>query len=981
MQLFNRTKISLCVSTVILVACSSGGGGGSSNSSSPIPEDQRGGLAITKHLTDQNNTDSNIKATFPELNLPENPPPQSISIPPEIDIIAKVEPEPLLDKQPELEVLVEKIKEEKSVLDIDTSNEDNKENVENISISTNDIDINQPTYPVNIPKTSIYVQQSVDNLIQTQKQLGKNVIVGLIDSGLYPKLASLAGRSIGQEMYSKSGDGTIIREATRDTDTRTIHGSRMAYVIFLVAPDIHLEVAGALGSTAANRLLAVEQSAMILNNSWALAEETDPQYDLWYKWNALEHWVIAVERGALIVKATGNNGLNDSFLFSRAPLLRPELLAGFLAVTGDSRYREQDHPNDLIANACGRAKDWCLAAPMLAYLPRGDRAFSFSSGTSIATAFVSGVAAAVKTRYPWMTNTNLKETLLGTADDIGEPGIDNRYGWGLVNLEKALRGYGQFSWGQSTLTIPDEQIAYFDNAIFGTGGFIKQGSGTLVLNNNNTFTGLSDIQQGTVVINGTNTSSMNVASSARLVVGDVPNVSVGNLTLGGVLDHTSSSDLFVNGNYTQSESGLVKKVLGSVIRVNGTASLAGHLWLTGYADGFVPDEGATITILIAKKGVSGQWDIDSRSVLQNISTQTNPNSVTIKLENKSIIEALANSNDYPEKANVIEKTESLLTKMNEDFHQEEGLSAEQEAFYSNIVTATSSEELNTILFNTQNTAIYSKGLYMDNLNLLSAQRTLWRNLNLENNLWVEYQQQKLRTNIQSLSSESQTNRILLGRSVPALEGNFGVELSLGQLSWKDKLNNAQHTTHHQTTSISMGYRYTGLGINWLTSVGYGYISGKVQTEQKDTFTAHQYTAGIAASRQFTWDDLQVTPTAGLQYINTHSGSSASARILALNASQLTLHLGLATEYMLRDNLKAYLNIGFERDIKQTNQQTVRDLTVEYQSNIAMPTNHFTVKLGTDWNITERWKIGASYEYSTSQQWDSHNLNLSTSYYY
>lgn len=157
MQLFNRTKISLCVSTVILVACSSGGGGGSSNSSSPIPEDQRGGLAITKHLTDQNNTDSNIKATFPELNLPENPPPQSISIPPEIDIIAKVEPEPLLDKQPELEVLVEKIKEEKSVLDIDTSNEDNKENVENISISINDIDINQPTYLVNIPKTSIYL--------------------------------------------------------------------------------------------------------------------------------------------------------------------------------------------------------------------------------------------------------------------------------------------------------------------------------------------------------------------------------------------------------------------------------------------------------------------------------------------------------------------------------------------------------------------------------------------------------------------------------------------------------------------------------------------------------------------------------------------------------------------------------------------------------------------------------------------------------
>ena len=36
----------------------------------------------------------------------------------------------------------------------------------------------------------------------------------------------------------------------------------------------------------------------------------------------------------------------------------------------------------------------------------------------------------------------MRDVLLTTTTDLGAPGIDDIYGWGLVNLAKAIEGYG-----------------------------------------------------------------------------------------------------------------------------------------------------------------------------------------------------------------------------------------------------------------------------------------------------------------------------------------------------------------------------------------------------------------------------------------------------------------------------------------------------------------------------------------------------------
>ena len=65
-----------------------------------------------------------------------------------------------------------------------------------------------------------------------------------------------------------------------------------------------------------------------------------------------------------------------------------------------------------------------------------------SSGTSYATPAVTGAALLLQQYYnslnsSYMKASTLKALLLGTAEDLGQAGPDSKFGWGLVNVEKA----------------------------------------------------------------------------------------------------------------------------------------------------------------------------------------------------------------------------------------------------------------------------------------------------------------------------------------------------------------------------------------------------------------------------------------------------------------------------------------------------------------------------------------------------------------
>ena len=69
-------------------------------------------------------------------------------------------------------------------------------------------------------------------------------------------------------------------------------------------------------------------------------------------------------------------------------------------------------------------------------------------GSSSATAIVSGAVALVRARFPQLNAQQVIHRITATADDKGAPGRDPEYGFGVLNVVKAL-----------TATIPGEPPA------------------------------------------------------------------------------------------------------------------------------------------------------------------------------------------------------------------------------------------------------------------------------------------------------------------------------------------------------------------------------------------------------------------------------------------------------------------------------------------------------------------------------------------
>lgn len=86
-------------------------------------------------------------------------------------------------------------------------------------------------------------------------------------------------------------------------------------------------------------------------------------------------------------------------------------------------------------------KDRYLVAPVLLNLGT-EGAPHWINGTSAAAAIVSGAAAVVWGRWPYLKADRVADILLQTAEDLGDPGVDEVYGHGLLRLDQAMQPQG-----------------------------------------------------------------------------------------------------------------------------------------------------------------------------------------------------------------------------------------------------------------------------------------------------------------------------------------------------------------------------------------------------------------------------------------------------------------------------------------------------------------------------------------------------------
>lgn len=98
------------------------------------------------------------------------------------------------------------------------------------------------------------------------------------------------------------------------------------------------------------------------------------------------------------------------------------------------------------SNRCGVAKNWCIAAPGVDINSTSSgNTYSALDGTSFAAPHVAGALAVLLERHPELTPAQVVNLLLTTATDLGPAGIDDTYGYGLLNLNAAVQSVGPFS--------------------------------------------------------------------------------------------------------------------------------------------------------------------------------------------------------------------------------------------------------------------------------------------------------------------------------------------------------------------------------------------------------------------------------------------------------------------------------------------------------------------------------------------------------
>ncbi|OTA19312.1 autotransporter [Xenorhabdus beddingii] len=338
----------------------------------------------------------------------------------------------------------------------------------------------------------------------------------------------------------------------------------------------------------------IESGARIINNSWGIGiakelekggkdpdaahftlAEAQKQFDaikpiLGTKpGGAYQGAIDAAHSGIVTVFAAGNsyNYSNPDAIAGLAWFV-PDIAPNWLTVASlqqdPNSTNSEPYSISSFSSRCGYTASFCVSAPgtkVYSSIIKGTGMddittdYDAYSGTSMAAPHAAGSIAVLMERFPYMTGAQVASVLRTTATDMGEKGIDEIYGWGLINLGKAINGPGMFYTAEDIpekFRIPDpDGVAYgngqfvadipgigavldkdkptervcntglcaqdqWSNDISGHGGLTKQGKGELILSGQNTYSGSTLVKQGLLNVSGSISSTVSVMESGVL---------------------------------------------------------------------------------------------------------------------------------------------------------------------------------------------------------------------------------------------------------------------------------------------------------------------------------------------------------------------------------------------------------------------------------------------------------------------------------
>jgi subtilisin family serine protease len=255
---------------------------------------------------------------------------------------------------------------------------------------------------------------------------GSNVLVAVIDSEIELTHPDLVGAIV--ERF----------DAVGRADKPHAHGTGMAGAIAArrklmgIAPEARILAIHAFSPDSgespqattqhilAGMEYAIKKGARVINMSFA--GPYDPMLQMAMK--------KARDQGVVLIAAAGNAG-------PKSPPLYPAADPNVIAVTATD-------VNDKLFDHANRGPQVAIAAPGVDILePAPNAGYQLTTGTSVAAAHVSGVAALLIERNPSIDVATVHEILTSSAKtlapgSLGRNGRDDQFGWGLVDPAQAL---------------------------------------------------------------------------------------------------------------------------------------------------------------------------------------------------------------------------------------------------------------------------------------------------------------------------------------------------------------------------------------------------------------------------------------------------------------------------------------------------------------------------------------------------------------
>ena len=245
---------------------------------------------------------------------------------------------------------------------------------------------------------------------------GENVLVAVIDSGIDAAHPDLAGTVVAT--FDVLGPHEAHFHGTAIAGAIAAHGRLMG-----VAPRVRLLAVRSLSADGQGTTVsivdgiewAVARGARVLNMSFA--GPLDPLLR--------QHLAAVHARGVVMVAAAGNEG-------PAAPPLYPAADAHVIAVTATDA-------DDRLYALANRGRHIAVAAPGVDVLePAPNDGMQVISGTSVAAAHVSGIAALILERAPKLRPDEVRKVLLGSAAVLTTTDAKDDSGAGLTDALRAV---------------------------------------------------------------------------------------------------------------------------------------------------------------------------------------------------------------------------------------------------------------------------------------------------------------------------------------------------------------------------------------------------------------------------------------------------------------------------------------------------------------------------------------------------------------